>query len=223
MRVLVVTSAYPEDRDDARGSSSRRIAGGLVREGIEVTAHAPGTPSAARRTLHDAVLVKRASYWVQSRQQLATGLGGLAPNLREHPGWLCRSLSWSARADPWGAATGIRRRARSRALDLPGRNRRWVRGQTSSPAAGCHQPRWRPQSGSTVAAAATGIRPSRSRSGGLLACERRSRRAVSVSGGRSGADRGYPLRRRADPRRGGRCAARRLSFAGADCLPGLPA
>src|SRR6266550_4745534 len=40
MRVLFVTSAYPEDRDDARGIFIQRIANGLVREGIEVVIHA---------------------------------------------------------------------------------------------------------------------------------------------------------------------------------------
>src|SRR6266581_101685 len=85
MRVLFVTSAYPEDRDDARGIFIHRIANGLVREGIDVVVLAPGTPSAPRQGVFDGVHVERATYWVRPRQRLATGLGGIAPNLREHP------------------------------------------------------------------------------------------------------------------------------------------
>jgi L-malate glycosyltransferase len=85
--VLFVTSAYPEGRDDARGIFIQRIARGLVREGLEVTVLAPGTPSAPQRSLVDGVPVERAPYWVRSRQRLATGLGGIVPNLRAHPGW----------------------------------------------------------------------------------------------------------------------------------------
>ena len=85
MRVLFVTSAYPEDRDDARGIFIQRIANGLVREGLEVVVLAPGTPSAPRRGVVEGVHVHRATYWMRARQQLATGLGGIVPNLREHP------------------------------------------------------------------------------------------------------------------------------------------
>jgi len=85
VKLLFITSAYPEDREDARGIFIHRIARELVRQGLEVTVIAPGTPSAPLRSELDGVTVARVTYWMPRQQRLAVGLGGIMPNLRAHP------------------------------------------------------------------------------------------------------------------------------------------
>ena len=102
MRVLFITSAYPANLDDPRGTFIHVLARSLVEEGVQVTVLAPGSPGAPRSELRDGVHVRRATYWIPRWQSLATGLGGIVPNLRSKP-WLIfqipallLALSWRA-------------------------------------------------------------------------------------------------------------------------------
>jgi glycosyltransferase involved in cell wall biosynthesis len=63
---------------------------------------APGAPGAPTEELRDGVEVHRARYWFDQGQALASGLGGIVPNLRTRP-WLAvqvvplvASLTWHA-------------------------------------------------------------------------------------------------------------------------------
>lgn len=87
MRVLVITSAYPTTADDPRGVFIHRLARALSRVGVQVTVLAPGSPAAGRTETRDEVQIRRATYWIPRWQGLATGLGGIVPNLRARP-WL---------------------------------------------------------------------------------------------------------------------------------------
>lgn len=102
MKVLVITSAYPADASDARGIFVCRLSRALSREGVEVTVITPGVPSAPSKEIHDGVEVQRPVYWIPRWQRLATGLGGIVPNLRKKP-WLIfqvppliAALTWRA-------------------------------------------------------------------------------------------------------------------------------
>jgi glycosyltransferase involved in cell wall biosynthesis len=87
MRVLFITSAYPAHQDDPRGIHIHRLARGLVREGVDITVLAPGAAGAPLQATLDGVAIRRACYWIPRWQHLATGIGGIMPNLRARP-WL---------------------------------------------------------------------------------------------------------------------------------------
>jgi glycosyltransferase involved in cell wall biosynthesis len=87
MRVLFVTTAYPASGRDPRGIFIHRLAQGLLAEGITIVVVAPGFPGGPPRHVLDGVDIRRVSYWIPRWQHLATGLGGIVPNLRKRP-WL---------------------------------------------------------------------------------------------------------------------------------------
>lgn len=91
MRVLFITTAYPTHPADPRGTFIRGLAHGLRREGIEMTVLVPGAPGAPALELDDGVRVQRVRYWAHRSQALATGVGGIVPNLRKRP-WLAAQL-----------------------------------------------------------------------------------------------------------------------------------
>ena len=102
MRVLFITSAYPANVGDPRGTFIHVLARSLVEKGLEITVLAPGSPGTPTSELRDGVQIRRATYWIPRWQSLATGLGGIVPNLRTKP-WLAfqvptllASLTWQA-------------------------------------------------------------------------------------------------------------------------------
>lgn len=102
MRVLFVTSAYPAHPDDPRGIHIHRLARALCRAGVHITVVSPGAPAAARAEVLDGVLVQRVPYWIPKWQRLATGLGGIVPNLRQSP-WLSLQVPPLITALTWRA------------------------------------------------------------------------------------------------------------------------
>ena len=102
MRVLFITSAYPARAEDPRGSFIHELARALVREGVKVTVVAPGAPGSPATEERDGVEVCRARYWVDRWQSLASGLGGILPNLRDKP-WLVFQLPPLVLALVWRA------------------------------------------------------------------------------------------------------------------------
>jgi glycosyltransferase involved in cell wall biosynthesis len=102
VRVLVITSAYPATADDPRGVFIHRLARALRRAGVEVTVLAPGSPAAACTETRDEVHIRRATYWIPRWQGLATGLGGIVPNLLTRP-WLAVQIPLLLGALTWRA------------------------------------------------------------------------------------------------------------------------
>jgi glycosyltransferase involved in cell wall biosynthesis len=102
MRVLFITSAYPANADDPRGTFIHVLARSLVEEGLDITVLAPGAPGAPTRELRDVVQIRRATYWIPRWQSLATGLGGIVPNLRSRP-WLVFQVPLLIMALGWRA------------------------------------------------------------------------------------------------------------------------
>lgn len=92
MRVLVITSSYPSHSGDPRGSFIRILTRAMADDGMEVIVLAPGAAGAPSQETDGMVSIHRATYWLPKRQQaLATGLGGIVPNLRQRP-WLIIQL-----------------------------------------------------------------------------------------------------------------------------------
>ncbi len=87
MNVLFIASAYPADPDDPRGIFVHRLGRGLVAEGLTVKVVAPGSGSSTVVHILDGVEVHRVPYWRGDGPRLASGLGGIVPNLRRQP-WL---------------------------------------------------------------------------------------------------------------------------------------
>jgi glycosyltransferase involved in cell wall biosynthesis len=102
MRVLFITSAYPANADDPRGTFIHVLARSLVKQGLEVVVLAPGSPGTPTSELRDGVRIWRATYWIPRWQSLATGLGGIVPNLLVKPWLICQvpalvaALAWRA-------------------------------------------------------------------------------------------------------------------------------
>ncbi len=102
MKLLVITSAFPNFAGDPRGTFVHILARALSRRHIEVTVLAPGAPGAPTKEIVDGVEVQRATYWIPRWQGLAVGLGGIVPNILRKP-WLLvqvpaliASLTWHA-------------------------------------------------------------------------------------------------------------------------------
>jgi teichuronic acid biosynthesis glycosyltransferase TuaC len=91
VRILFVTSSYPENAADPRGIFVHRLARRLVSDGADVTVVAPGAPAAPIREERDGVRVVRQRYWIDRWQSLTRGLAGMAPNIRHRP-WLLAQL-----------------------------------------------------------------------------------------------------------------------------------
>ena len=88
LRVLFVTTAYPANVADPRGTFVHALARALVRLGdVRVTVLAPGVPDAPASERRDGVEIRRARYWTRRGQALAVGHHGIVPNLRRRP-WL---------------------------------------------------------------------------------------------------------------------------------------
>ncbi len=87
MNVLFISSAYPSNANDPRGYFIHQLARALVRAGAVVTVLAPASPAARSREPLDGVDVRRVDYWVRRWASLASGFGGIVPNLRSRP-WL---------------------------------------------------------------------------------------------------------------------------------------
>lgn len=87
MKVLFISSAYPSNSKDPRGFFIHQLARALVRSGVAVTVLAPASPAARPRETLDGVDVRRADYWIRRWASLASGFGGIVPNLRSRP-WL---------------------------------------------------------------------------------------------------------------------------------------
>lgn len=102
MRVLFITSSYPAHAGDPRGTFIHELARALVAEGVEITVLAPGAPGAPAREVRDGVRVRRARYWVDRWQGLASGLSGIVPNLRHKP-WLAFQVPPLVLALAWHA------------------------------------------------------------------------------------------------------------------------
>ena len=134
MRLLIVTSAFPNGPGDPRGTFIRVLAGALAREGVDVTVLAPGTPSSTTEDYANGIALRRATYWIPRWQGLAVGLGGIVPNIRSKPylalqvpplvASLARSaVSLSKRADivhaHWVYPAGIAALAAARCRGLP--------------------------------------------------------------------------------------------------------
>lgn len=82
MKVLFISTAYPSSSEDARGIFVHRISRALVAQGTEVVVVAPSAPGLPKRHSLDGVEVLRATYWLPRYQTLATGLGGIVPNIQ---------------------------------------------------------------------------------------------------------------------------------------------
>ena len=91
MRLLVITSAFPNFEGDPRGTFIHVLVRALARQGLDITVLAPGAATAPQTKVIDGVTVHRATYWVHKYQGLAIGLGGIVPNLRKRP-WLLLQL-----------------------------------------------------------------------------------------------------------------------------------
>lgn len=91
MRVLFITSSYPASEQDPRGTFIHVLARSLVEQGVEVTVLAPGAPGAPTTEQRDGVEIHRATYWIPRWQRLASGLSGIAPNMKSMP-WLVIQL-----------------------------------------------------------------------------------------------------------------------------------
>lgn len=91
MKVLFISSAYPSGADDPRGYFIHQLARALVRAGADVTVLAPAAPAATARQALDGVDVRRADYWIRRWSTLASGFGGIVPNLRSRP-WLAPQI-----------------------------------------------------------------------------------------------------------------------------------
>ena len=91
LRVLLITTAYPSQAGGPRGSFIELLARHLHRQGVTVTVLAPGAPGAPLGEHAGGVRVVRARYWFDRSQRLATGVGGIVPNLRHQP-WLAAQL-----------------------------------------------------------------------------------------------------------------------------------
>jgi glycosyltransferase involved in cell wall biosynthesis len=102
MRVLFITSAYPSNADDPRGTFIHVLARSLVDEGLDITVLAPGSPGARTSEVRDGVKIRRATYWVPRWQSLATGQGGILSNLRSRP-WLVVQVPMLIAALCWHA------------------------------------------------------------------------------------------------------------------------
>lgn len=102
MRVLFITSAYPANADDPRGTFIHVLARSLVAEGLNITVLAPGSPGVPTSELRDGVQIRRATYWVPRWQTLAVGHGGIVPNLRSRP-WLAFQVPLLIMALGWRA------------------------------------------------------------------------------------------------------------------------
>lgn len=102
MRVLFITSSYPANLGDPRGIFIHELARALVAEGVELTVLAPAAPGAPAVEVRDGVHVRRARYWVDQGQALASGLGGIVSNLRRKP-WLAFQLPSLVGALTWHA------------------------------------------------------------------------------------------------------------------------
>lgn len=87
MRLLFITSAYPAHGDDPRGLFIAQLAQALRDHDVRVTVLAPGAPDAPETEELNGVTVHRATYWLRRSQRLATGFGGIVPNVRRRP-WL---------------------------------------------------------------------------------------------------------------------------------------
>jgi hypothetical protein len=58
MRVLFITSAYPANADDPRGTFIHVLARSLVKQGLEVVVLAPGSPGTPSNELRDGVRIR---------------------------------------------------------------------------------------------------------------------------------------------------------------------
>jgi glycosyltransferase involved in cell wall biosynthesis len=102
VKVLMITSSYPADRDDARGIFIHRLARSVARLGADVSVISPATPDTPREYALDGVAVNTVRYWIPGRQRLATGPAGIVPNLRASPRLLAQvpplfsALTWRA-------------------------------------------------------------------------------------------------------------------------------
>jgi glycosyltransferase involved in cell wall biosynthesis len=88
VKVCVVTSSFPRDRDDYRGVFLLRLFRAVREQGVDVVVVAPQEPDGEAAQVMDGIEVHRFRYWYNPRRHaLATGVGVL-PNLRN--GWLPR-------------------------------------------------------------------------------------------------------------------------------------
>jgi teichuronic acid biosynthesis glycosyltransferase TuaC len=100
VRILFVTSSYPENAADPRGIFVHRLARRLVTHGASVTVVAPGAPGAPGREERDGVRVVRQPYWIGRWQSLTRGLAGMVPNIQDRPWRLAQlppllvSMAW---------------------------------------------------------------------------------------------------------------------------------
>jgi len=108
VRILFVTSSYPENAADPRGIFVHRLARRLVRQGASVTIVAPGAPQVPGREERDGVCVVRQRYWIDRWQTLTRGLAGMAPNLQRRP-WLLAQLPPLLISMAWRTALEARR------------------------------------------------------------------------------------------------------------------
>ncbi len=85
LRVLWITSAYPANAEDPRGTFIRTMARSLAAAGVRITVLAPAGPQTVAEEDWEGVHVVRARYWFKRHQRLAVGVGGVVPNLRSQP------------------------------------------------------------------------------------------------------------------------------------------
>jgi len=108
VRILFVTSSYPENGADPRGIFVHRLARRLVGQGAYVTVVAPGAPRTPVHEERDGVHVVRQRYWIGRWQSLTRGLPGIAPNIQRRP-WLLAQLPPLLISMAWRTALEARR------------------------------------------------------------------------------------------------------------------
>jgi glycosyltransferase involved in cell wall biosynthesis len=118
MRILLISSTWPSTTGDPRGAVIHHLATGLAERGVEPVVVIPGEPGLPSQSSDAGVTVVRAQYAVPSEhQRLATGMGGIVPNLQRRP-WLALQVPALLRA--------LRREAMLRAVDVDLVHAHWL-------------------------------------------------------------------------------------------------
>lgn len=92
MRILLISSTWPASEGDPRGAVIHHLARGLAERGAAPVVVIPGESGLPTLSSDAGVTVVRAQYAVPSeRQRLATGMGGIVPNLQRRP-WLAHQI-----------------------------------------------------------------------------------------------------------------------------------
>jgi len=113
MRICIVTTAFPRQREDGQGAFVYGAARALVRSGVAVRVVAMHSPGSLSREVMEGIEVRRPRYWwPESAEALRRGgAGGLPTTWREYPAARVQVL-------PFGAAHTLAAARAARDCDL---------------------------------------------------------------------------------------------------------